>query len=96
MTAPSDSGSDLLVGAQALEDFLAALYVGFGASPATGREVAIHLVEASLTGHDSHGALRAPWYVDKIEAGELDPKASPTIVHETPTTAVVDGGWGFG
>ncbi len=86
----------IVVSAEALTAYFTELFVRFGATPATGNEVAVHLVEANLTGHDSHGALRAPWYLEKIEAGELDPKAVPAIVTEGPTTAVIDGGWGFG
>lgn len=79
-----------------LRDFLARLFVCQGAAEAEAADVTDHVLEASLTGHDSHGVLRAPWYMDKIDAGELIPGAPITIVRESPTTAVVDGHWGFG
>ncbi|MBI4184836.1 MAG: Ldh family oxidoreductase [Proteobacteria bacterium] len=84
------------VRADDLRSFLAALLAGCGASDEEADEVADHLVEANLTGHDSHGALRAPGYIEKIDAGEMIPRAAVTIERETPTTAVVDGHWGFG
>jgi uncharacterized oxidoreductase len=58
--------------------------------------VAAHLVEANLTGHDSHGVLRIPQYVEQIEAGRLDPRASMQVVQQSGTCAVIDGQGGFG
>jgi hydroxycarboxylate dehydrogenase B len=90
-------GTDnFVVPAPILHGYLSLLFTRFGATAETAQEVADHLIEANLTGHDSHGALRAPWYLEKIELGELDPQAVPAVVKETPTTAVIDGGWGFG
>jgi uncharacterized oxidoreductase len=68
----------------------------YRAGEAAAAEVADHLIEANLAGHDSHGVMRAPWYIEKIEAGELIPGAPLEILNETPTTAIVDGHWGFG
>jgi uncharacterized oxidoreductase len=82
--------------AESLYELLVKAYAGYGAPAGTADQVARHLVEASLTGHDSHGALRAPWYMEKIQAGELDPAAVPTVVQETGGTAIIDGHWGFG
>lgn len=80
----------------ALTSYLERAFRAYGATEDEVREVTVHLIEASLTGHDSHGALRAPWYMEKIELDELHPGASITVHNETPTTAIVDGGWGFG
>jgi len=62
-----------------------------------------HLVEASLTGVDSHGIVRVPEYLGRIlsvngygDMYEVVPDAKFTIERESPTIAVVDGGWGFG
>src|SRR5512138_281384 len=54
------------------------------------------LVEANLTGHDSHGVLRLPWYIGSIRRGTIQPDARPAIVTRGGATAVVDGqlGWG--
>ena len=91
-----DTTDSVLVAADGLRSYLLRLFVGYGATEENATETAGHLVEASLTGHDSHGALRAPSYIERIEAGNLDPKAVPTVVVDGPTTAVIDGGWGFG
>jgi len=54
------------------------------------------LIEANLVGHDSHGVIRLPQYVDRIKRGELKPRAKIKITKESSTTALIDGDWGFG
>ena len=69
------------------------------ASGATAEEavcVAKGCVLANLTGHDSHGVIAIPTYIDRIHKGHIVPGAPMTIVQETATTTVVDGNWGFG
>ncbi|MEM7033341.1 MAG: Ldh family oxidoreductase [Chloroflexota bacterium] len=58
--------------------------------------VAKILIGANLAGHDSHGVLRVPAYLNQIEAGKLNPKAEPEIRVKTGTTLLVDGHFGFG
>lgn len=67
-----------------------------GAPADLAREVADGLVGSNLAGHDSHGVLRIPFYLDMIEEGQLIPDARPSIIRETPTIALVDGHWGWG
>ena len=55
-----------------------------------------HSIEANLAGHDSHGIIQIPTYIDRMTVGHIVPGAPWTIVHESPTTTVVDGHWGFG
>ena len=58
--------------------------------------VAGMLVEASLVGHDSHGAHYITRYAERIKSGVIDPKAIPEVTRETASTAIIDGHWGFG
>jgi LDH2 family malate/lactate/ureidoglycolate dehydrogenase len=58
--------------------------------------VARHVVNANLAGHDSHGVIMLPNYIDRVRANQIVPGAPFTIVQESPTTTVVDGNWGFG
>src|SRR2546421_2592640 len=67
-----------------------------GSPPEESRYVAEVLVRANLAGHDSHGILRLPQYVDAIRAGGLRPGAPITVVRETRATAVLDGNRGWG
>src|SRR5262249_24678087 len=58
--------------------------------------VARSLVDANLCGHDSHGLIRIPQYLQAVAEGLRKPGAPFTVVKETPALLVVDGGWGFG
>jgi LDH2 family malate/lactate/ureidoglycolate dehydrogenase len=49
------------------------------------------LVEASLTGHDSHGVTYFVSYSNRMKEGHIDVKAEPTITKETPNSALIDG-----
>lgn len=86
----------IVVPAPALHAYLEAIFKGWGTPGPEARHVADHLVAASLDGHDSHGPLRAPWYLEKIAEGALKPDARVGVVRSSSVTAVVDGGWGFG
>src|SRR5260370_32155370 len=74
----------------------AALLKAAGASDEEAHAVAVGCVNANLAGHDSHGIIAVPTYIDRIKAGHIVPGAAWTIVQESPTTTVIDGHWGFG
>src|ERR1043166_6787221 len=73
-----------------------ALLCAAGASGEEADAVAGGCVEANLVGHDSHGIVAVPTYIDRIKVGHIVPGAPFTIVQESPTTTVIDGSWGFG
>jgi uncharacterized oxidoreductase len=72
------------------------IFQAAGAPKVEADLVADFLVRANLAGHDSHGVIRVPQYVGEIKAGHLIPGAPIKIVQETPSTALIDGNWGFG
>lgn len=72
------------------------IFVKFGANEEEASTVAKHLIAANLMGHDSHGILQLAGYVDRIKKGHIVPGAKFEVVKETPTTAKIDGHWGFG
>jgi LDH2 family malate/lactate/ureidoglycolate dehydrogenase len=74
----------------------AALLVAAGAPPDEAEIVMRHSVDANLAGHDSHGIIQIPTYIDRIQVGHIVPGAPWTIVQESSTTTVIDGHWGFG
>ena len=84
------------VGADRLTRIGAALLRAAGASQEEAEAVAIGCVNANLAGHDSHGIIAVPTYIDRIKAGHIVPGAPFTIVQESPATTVIDGHWGFG
>lgn len=85
-----------IVQAAALRAFTQAIYEAQGVPAAEAALLTDHLVTSNLVGHDSHGVAQTPHYISRLERGHVLPGASPEIVQETPTTAVIDGHWGFG
>ena len=79
-----------------LTDIATQLLVASGASQDEAVCVAKGCVLANLTGHDSHGVIAIPTYIDRVHKGHIVPGAPFTVVQETATTTVVDGNWGFG
>src|SRR5919199_6535344 len=72
------------------------LLVAAGAPPQEAEIVARHSIDANLAGHDSHGIIQIPTYIERIGVGHIVPGAPWTIVQESATTTVIDGHWGFG
>jgi len=54
------------------------------------------LLSADLRGVDSHGIARLIGYVRLWEAGRINPTPNIKIIHETPSTALIDGDAGLG
>ena len=84
------------VHADRLSTIGSALLRAAGASPEEADAVATGCVNANLAGHDSHGIIAIPTYIDRIKVGHIVPGAKWTIVQESPATTVIDGHWGFG
>src|SRR5688572_19567843 len=84
------------VAAAELQRIGVALLVAAGTPPDEAETVMRGSIDANLAGHDSHGIIQIPTYIDRIGAGHIVPGAPWTIVQESPTTTVVDGHWGFG
>lgn len=85
-----------IVQADRLSRIGSALLRAAGASDEEAGAVAVGCVNANLAGHDSHGVIAIPTYIDRVKAGHIVPGATWTIVQESPTTTVIDGHWGFG
>lgn len=85
-----------VVSEQALLEFTRALLSAGGANPQEADIVADSLVQANLRGHDSHGVMRVPFYLQAVKEGRIHSGQPLKIVKETPGSIVADGGWGFG
>ena len=64
--------------------------------PEKAAKVATRLVQANLTGHDSHGVGMIPAYVEGILAGQLNPEGRAEIAQDKGPFVLVDGNSGFG
>lgn len=88
--------AEVLVPAGPLERFIEQVCRAVGTDEKAAAEVAHHLVRANLSGHDSHGVLRMPWYVQQVQGGVLKPEARPEIVRQRGATALLDARQSFG
>jgi len=86
----------LLIQAETLADFVGRILQAAGAAQPAATLVADSLVTSNLAGHDSHGVVRVPQYLDTIAAGQLTPLAEPIVVQETAAITLVDARHGFG
>jgi uncharacterized oxidoreductase len=79
-----------------LQAFATGVVRMLGADPDVAHEVGRHLVRSNLSGHDSHGVILLPAYVDQADRGELRPAERPALIHETAVAALLDARRGFG
>ena len=86
----------MLIQHDRLAAFVAEIFIAAGAEAAVAREVADHLVEANLKGHDSHGVGMTPIYVHNIRGGRLKVDAHAKTVVDRGAVLLIDGQLGFG
>jgi L-2-hydroxycarboxylate dehydrogenase (NAD+) len=77
-------------------EFTNEIFLKIGCSLDDAKLAADVLVSADLRGIDSHGVARLIGYIRLWDAERINPTPSIKIVHETPSTAVVDGDAGLG
>lgn len=81
---------------QQLKTFCQQVFAKMGCSEADAALAASVLLAADLRGIDSHGVARLSGYVRLWEAGRINATPDIKIVHETSSTATVDGDRGLG
>jgi L-2-hydroxycarboxylate dehydrogenase (NAD+) len=81
---------------QQLHLFTQNIFRSIGLTEADAKLATDVLLSADLRGIDSHGVARLSGYVRLWEAGRINATPDIRIVHETPSTAVVDGDRGLG
>jgi LDH2 family malate/lactate/ureidoglycolate dehydrogenase len=81
---------------ETLRDFTQSVFKKMGCSEEHATLAADVLLKADLRGIDSHGVARLTGYVRLWEKGRINPKPNIRVVHETATTATVDGDAGLG
>lgn len=79
-----------------LEAFVRRVFLAMECPPADAETATASLLSADLRGVDSHGVARLSGYVRLWEAGRVNARPDIRVVHETPSTAVVDGDAGLG
>ena len=79
-----------------LLSFAREVFCRIGCPDAEAAQAAETLLAADLRGVDSHGVARLSGYVRLWEAGRINAAPNIRVVHETPSTAVIDGDGGLG
>lgn len=86
----------MVIEPRALERWVAELLEAHATPSDKAVQVAAALVDADRCGHSSHGVRQLPYYVDRIEGGELAVDADPVVVQERGGLLALDGRHGFG
>lgn len=86
----------MIVSAGDLQNFVERIFSAAGSAPEEARTVAAHLVEANLTGHDSHGISLIPEYLRNLKAGNINPNTAGNLVRRDGSILVYDGQRGYG
>src|ERR671912_821361 len=79
-----------------LFEFTKSVFISIGCSASDAALATKVLLSADLRGVDSHGVARLSGYVRLWEAKRANMQPDLKIIHETPSTAVVDGDGGLG
>jgi LDH2 family malate/lactate/ureidoglycolate dehydrogenase len=86
----------VLIDANALSDFAASILEGAGVSESKARLVATSLVAANLRGVDSHGVQLLPFYIERLETGDIDKTADGHVISESGVCLLYDAENGLG
>jgi uncharacterized oxidoreductase len=79
-----------------LQSHVATALVAAGSSTEEAATVASNLVQANLSGHDSHGVGMLPRYVDAVLEGGLKPNNRVRVVLDIGSLLTLDGQRGYG
>lgn len=79
-----------------VRDFTLDVFLKMGCSEADANLATDVLLASDLRGIDSHGVARLIGYVRLWDADRINPTPDIKIVHETPSTATIDGDAGLG
>jgi len=79
-----------------LRNFTESVFLRMGCPEQDARLAADVLLKSDLRGIDSHGVARLSGYVRLWEKERINATPNVRVIHETPTTATVDGDRGLG
>jgi uncharacterized oxidoreductase len=84
------------IDADRLQNLISDIFGAAGCSRPEAERIARYLVAANLAGHDSHGVVRVPRYVEMKKDGRVVADQTVAVMVDTPVLAVLDGKFGFG
>ena len=96
MTPPLKKNGSIYVQVEPLKSIVTETFKHNGCSAEEASRIAVRLSGANLRGHDSHGVIRVPRYVDYLKEGKQIAGVTAEIITESDILAVIDGKFGFG
>jgi len=81
---------------QQISKVCSTLLEGLGVPEPDAKIVGDHLARANLFGHDSHGLQNVNYYAFLMRSGLVKPVSNWHVTKNTPSIALIDGGWGLG
>jgi uncharacterized oxidoreductase len=90
------SYTPVLIGAETLSALVGDIFRASGCDAAEADRIAHHLLGANLAGHDSHGVVRVPRYVEWQQAGYVVAGQQAEVVTDGGAFALLDAHYGFG
>ena len=70
-----------------IEACIASIFRADGSSESEAASIARHLCSANLAGHESHGLLRVPLYLEWREQGKVRYAAQPEVIKDAGAQA---------
>ena len=82
--------------ASEIEACVAKIFCADGSPKSEAASIARHLCSANLAGHESHGLLRVPLYLQWRQEGRVRYAAQPEVIKDAGAWVWIDGNGGFG
>lgn len=79
-----------------LQKYSLAIFKNAGISDEDAKIIVDNLTISDLRGVTTHGMFHLPKYIARLKAGSIMPVTKLTIIKETESSTLVDGGGGFG
>lgn len=96
MSKIREEGERVFVPVEVMHALGAAIFEAAGSEPVEAQTIVTRLAGANLRGHDSHGVIRIPRYVQWAREGIQVPNQKLRVLSDQPGIAIVDGQYGFG
>lgn len=96
MSGIREEGGRVFVPVETMRSLGAAVFEAVGCAPEEAKTIVTRLSGANLRGHDSHGVIRIPRYVQWAKDGIQIPNQKISVLLDQPGFAIVDGQYDFG
>lgn len=93
---PQDATQEVLVSPDVLKRLIITILIRKGMFEAEAEIAADRLVEADLRGVHSHGTRALSKYIQAIDDGDIDPRATSITLVDTPAVGVIEASGGLG